>query len=162
MSCRMDERILSPPRKGKLTPVAGSQARRKAKNVGWFVAVAVVAPQTFDHAERVGCPFEQLRELLVVEVEAGTLRRLCAGLARSGVSLASSASQYWRWRHGRRLCAYAELWMLEIPATRLLVGMANAEYRRFVKRSAKDLHAERQGVGGEAGADLQYWLSGGL
>ena len=59
----------------------------KLKDIGWLVSIAVVAPQAFDHAERVGRPFEQLRELLVVERESCALRRLCTGLACCGISL---------------------------------------------------------------------------
>src|SRR5712691_9830523 len=137
-----------------------SQARRKAENVGGLVGVAVVAPQAFDHVERVWRPFQQLGELLVVEIEAGTLRRLCAGLPRLGVSLVSSAGQYRRWCHYRRLCASAELRMLAIPAGGLLVGMADAEHRGFVEWPAEDLYSEWQAVGAEAVAEFERWLAG--
>src|SRR5712691_7828606 len=134
-----------------------SQARRKAENVGGLVGVAVVAPQAFDHVERVGRPFQQLGELLVVQLETGTLRRLGAGLPRGGVSLVSSAGQYRRRCHYRRLCASAQLRMLAIPAGGLLVSMADAEHRRFVEGPAEDLYAKRQTMGAEAVADLQRW-----
>ena len=50
----------------------------------------MVTPQAFDHAERVGRSFEELRELLVVEPETGALCRLCTGLACGGISLIGS------------------------------------------------------------------------
>src|SRR5215467_8916928 len=126
MSCRMDERIPSPLRKGKRVTLGTiSKARWKAKNVGWLVAVAVITPQALHHAERVGRPFKQLGELLIVQIQTGTLHRLGAGLPRGNVSLLSGAGQSWRWGHARRLRAGAELRMLAIPAARLLVGMAN-------------------------------------
>ena len=66
-------------------------ARRKAKNIGRLVGIAVITPQAFDHAKRIGRPFQQLSELLVVQLEAGTPRRVCAGLPRFGISLVSGA-----------------------------------------------------------------------
>jgi hypothetical protein len=50
----------------------------------------MVTPQAFDHAERVGRPFEQLRELLVVERQAGALRRLRTGFPCYSISLVGS------------------------------------------------------------------------
>ena len=49
--------------------------------------------------------------------------------------------------------------MLMMPAGRLLVGMANAEHRHFVKGAAEHLHPERQAVGAKAVADFQRRLA---
>jgi len=51
----------------------------------------MVTPQAFDHAKCIGRPFEQLCELLVVEPETSTPRRLCTSLVCCGISLISSA-----------------------------------------------------------------------
>src|SRR2546428_1459813 len=116
-----------------------SQARRKAENVGGLVGVAVIAPQAFDHVERVWRPFQQLGELLVVEIEAGTLRRLCAGLPRLGVSLVSSAGQYRRWCYFRRLCASPGRRILAITVRGVAGIMARRGHRRCVARPARVL-----------------------
>src|SRR3989442_10660232 len=110
-----------------------SQARRKAENVGGLVGVAVIAPQAFDHVERVWRPFQQLGELLVVEIEAGTLRRLCAGLPRLGVSLVSSAGQYRRRGHHGGLCATTGGGVGGTPARGLPPGSAAGGRRGFLQ-----------------------------
>jgi hypothetical protein len=71
-------------------PASVSKARRKTEDVGRLVSIAMVAPQAFDHTERVWCPFEELRELLIVEPETGALRRLHTGLTCCGISLIGS------------------------------------------------------------------------
>ena len=81
---------------GYLTPAPGagaavSKACREAKDIGWLVGIAVVTPQAFGHAKRVGRPFKQLRELLVVEMQAGALCRLGTDFPCGGVCLVGGA-----------------------------------------------------------------------
>ena len=71
-------------------PGAVSKARRKTEDVGRLVSIALVTSQAFDHAERVGRSFEQLRELLIVECEAGALCRLRTGLPCGRIRLIGS------------------------------------------------------------------------
>src|SRR6266545_6390682 len=137
-----------------------SKARREAKDVGWLVGIAVVTPQAFGHAERVGRPFKQLGKLLVVEMETSALCRLGAGFPCGGVCLVGGARQYRRRGQYRHLRVYNELRMLLIPAGRPFVGMSDAQYRGFVEWPAKDLQPERQAVGAEAVTDLDRWLAG--
>src|SRR5262252_1120864 len=115
----------------------------------------MVTPQALDHAKRVGRPFEQLRELLIVECQAGALCRLRTGLACCDICLIGSTRQNWWWRQGGYLSSGAELRMLLLPAGRLLIGMANAEHRHLVEGPTKYLHPERQAMSAKAIADLQ-------
>ena len=49
--------------------------------------------------------------------------------------------------------------MLLPPAGRLLVGVANAEHRHFVKGPAEHLHPEWQAVAAKAVAEFQRRLA---
>ena len=67
-----------------------SKARWKTEDIRRLVGIAVITPQAFGHAEDVGGAFEALRELFVVEPEAGALRCLRTGLACGDIRLLGS------------------------------------------------------------------------
>ena len=121
----------------------GSKARRKAENVGRFIAEVLVASQAFDHGESVWRSFQELGELLVGECQPCSPCALQTNLPRGGLGLVSGSSQHRRWRQFGRLSTSLELRMLAMPVGRLLICMPDAQQRGLIEGPPQNLHTER-------------------
>jgi hypothetical protein len=122
----------------------------------------MVAPQAFDHTERVGRSFEELRELLVIQCESCSLRRVGTRLPCGRIGLVGGPSQNGWWGQDGHVGTFMERRMPAMPIGRLLVGIADTEHNRVVERAAKDLHPKWQAVGAKTVADLQRRLAGDI
>src|SRR4051812_1793351 len=88
-----------------------STTRWKTEDVSRLVRIAVVASQALHHAERIGRPFEELRQLLVGELQSCPPRRIGTRFPCGHISLLGGPGQYGWWRQGGRLGAFTKLWM---------------------------------------------------
>ena len=120
-----------------------SKVRRETEGVGRFVAIALVASQALRHAERVVSPFQELGELLVVVGQSCPLGSVRSCLPCGCLDLVGCQSQYRGWSQIGYLGIGNEPWMLTMPVSRLLIGMADTEHRRVVEGTTEYLHPQR-------------------
>ena len=99
-------------------------------------------------------------ELLVVELEPGTLCCIHTCFPCRRLGLVGRAGEYRWWGEGGCLGAFVELWMSAMPVGGLLIDMTDPQYSRLVEGAAQDLHPKWEAVGAKPIANLQRRLAG--